>query len=162
HPEDVTAGELAALEPGKKAVVSIRVEGAFANFKDVPVSDIDVFKLQSDKNTVYRFPRAAFSGELKAGQYAITKNDDFNITVGSSERLEGGEVLYVAIEDDGALDYDKTTGQIFDPHFIGAKHNSSGNTGAGDGAGGGVCDAGFGAGAVVFFLGLGFCLRRKR
>jgi Synergist-CTERM protein sorting domain-containing protein len=126
------------------------------------VRDIEIFKLQDDKNTVYRFPRAAFSGELKAGQYAVTKNDDFNITAGSSERLEGGEVLYIAIEDDSVLDYDKTAGQIFDPPFIGAKHNASGNTGAGDGSGGGGCDAGFGAAAAILLAAMAIRPRRKR
>ncbi|MDR3164412.1 MAG: leucine-rich repeat protein [Synergistaceae bacterium] len=158
------------IELNKKAVVSFPIADAFREFIDVPVSDVDVFKLANDGKTVYHFKRAEFSSELKAGgQYIITQKDNSTITIAPTELLKGDELLYITIEDDSALDYDNDECEVFDPINVGARNEKtsdsggSGDDGSDDtGSSSGGCDAGFGAWAMVLSATLGFCLRRKK
>ncbi|MDR3164119.1 MAG: hypothetical protein LBU13_00910, partial [Synergistaceae bacterium] len=154
-----TNWDASEVSPDKKAIVSFPIANAFAGFANLLLSDIDIFKLDDDGD-VYHFTRAESLDGLKAGHYIITQKDDSTVTIAPTALLKGDELLYIAIEDDSELDYDKTKGKIFDPFNVGAR-NRVNDDGGGSGSGGG-CDTGVGAFALLLAASAALFKSRKK
>jgi hypothetical protein len=143
--------------PSETAVVIY--EGVFANFAGVLSGRMDVFTLTTD-DAVHHFTSAPSLEEIVAGEFVVTDGEGNKIPSGTP--LAGDELLFIAIADQSVLDWDEADEKIAGLPVVAQKASGPVNPGPGNGGGSGGCDAGFGAGAVVFFSALGFCLRRKR
>jgi hypothetical protein len=133
--------------PGGKTVAAVTFAcGSLAEFSGNTVGDMEVLKIVVSGDTI-PLARAESLREIIASQFVITDGEGGSI---SPDTMLGEAELFitVAIEDNGALDWDVAPGRIADPLALALKAAEEGASH------GGGCGVGFGAISLLAALAL--------
>jgi hypothetical protein len=122
---------------GNAAVVMFEMD--MKDFDELDIDEAVVLKLQSDGQTVL-LKRSASAAKINAGQYAWTDAFDDPVPGAHVIDAKGYYHLYVAIKDDGDMDYEKDTpGTVIDPLALAKKQGGGTSL---ESSGGSGCEAG--------------------
>ena len=148
--------EAEVSKSGNAAVIMFEMD--MEDFDGLDIDEVAVLKLEPGGDTVL-LSKAASAAAINAGQYAWTGADDDPVVGTHAIDADDTYYLYVAIKDDGDMDYERgIPGTIVDPLALAKKQ--SGVTSDTPAKSSGGCDAGIGALAIAI-LGLAVARRRR-